>query len=119
MGLTTDTLTIIKNSVLKEIFDTFTHVSFGTGTTAFQEGDTDLEFSLVTVARQEAGTFTSSIIVSGFLTNSQQNGHTITEIGAREGSTGTLRSRNIIDGIVKTSSVEAWVDIETTVTVTQ
>lgn len=98
----------------------FTHVDFGTGTTAVTSADTVMESSVVRNARQDISTLSDSVVISGFLGSGQANGSDITEIGSFDQSSGgNMQEHSLITAITKTSSKELWVDIRNNIKVTQ
>lgn len=120
MVLTTINLTGINSQTKTFLTDNFTWIAFGTGTTPALASDTTLVTEILQKAIQESFTGSNNVIISGFLNSTEGNGSSIAEIGAKTGSGGTLRSRNVISpAIAKTSSIELWVDIDTTINVTQ
>jgi len=120
MVLTNAVLSSIKTAVKTQIITDFTHVDFGTGTTAVTSADTDMETSVVRNARQDYTSLSNDIIISGFLGSGQANGSSITEIGCFDAaSAGNMQEHALITAVVKTSSKELWIDIRNKLTVTQ
>ncbi len=120
MVLNDNIINTIKASVKTDFSDDFTHVDFGTGTTAVTSADTAMETSVVRNARQAISTLSDSVIVSGFLGSGQANGSSITEIGAFDaGAAGNMQDHALITAVTKTASKELWVDIRNNIKITQ
>jgi len=119
MVLTTGTISEIKEAVKDNIIAEFTHVAFGDDDTTESSSDTALGNELETKARQEYTELSDIIIISGYLTANDQNGQNIKEVGSKDGASGDLQSRKVIDTIIKTSSKELWIDEEIKVEITQ
>jgi len=119
MVLTTGTLTEIKEAIKDNIIAEFTHIAFGDDDTAETAADTALGNELETKARQESQELSDTVIISGYLSANDQNGNDIKEVGAKDGASGNLQSRKVIETVSKTSSKELWFDEEIKVEVTQ
>lgn len=119
MVITNSTIAGIKQATKDNIISTFTHMAFGTGTFSGLSSATSLNNELVTNARQEYTELSNSVVISGFLSKTEQNGSVIKEAGCKEGSTGTLHSGKAIDVVNKTSSVELWIDNEISINISQ
>lgn len=119
MVLTTGTISEIKQAAIDKIVSEFTYVVFGTGSFSGGASATSLGTELTTKARQDYQDLGDSVIISGYLGATEQNGNTITEVGAKDGASGNLQSGKNITESAKTSSNELWTDEEIELSITQ
>lgn len=117
--LTTNQKTQTQSVVNADINTNWTHVAVGTGTTAPAVSDTALGTEVWRAVRKEISTVGDKVTVSAWIPSTDANGSALTEVGAFNASSGgTMWSRDTFTAINKTSSIEVWIDLEVTNTVT-
>jgi len=115
-GFIAEILQVAKTKTITE----FTHFGVGTGNSTPAISDTDLTTPVLRKAIQTYQELTSSVIISGYFNSTEANGSTLVEAGCFDAiSSGNLKSRFLINSLVKTSSKELWIDEEVKFTITQ
>ena len=109
---------ILANTV-SYIDSTSLYLAVGTGTTPVSASDTTLETETGRYARQDHSTTSDTVTISGYITATQENGNTLTEVGVLTAAVaGTLYSHDLYTAIVKSNSIEIWFDTTYTIDVT-
>ena len=122
MVLTTLLLNRTRDDVKVDLEVIYTHASIGTGTTTPVIGDTALEFEVFEDVIDDFGTAVANAITASLLVlTTEGNGNSITEIGFKDGLTGTanLWNHDLITAINKTSDIQLFFDKTITINVTE
>ena len=110
MAITTSTKTEVRTSAKNKLDDLFLYVAVGDGDSIPSASDTALDNETFRTARFDVDkdTIPEEITVTGEVGFGENNSETIKEMGwFSESSTGTLRSRDLLNTeIVKTSDIE-------------
>ena len=110
---------ILLANVITDIDNGGTYTAVGTGITPASATDTTLQTEVARTARQDHSTTSSSVTISGYVTATQANGNTITEVGVLTAAiAGTLYNHDIHTAIIKTSAIEIWYDLTFNVAIT-
>ena len=115
-NFTEDIVQDLKDKVIAEC----TYVAVGSDNSTPQPSDTTLGNEFIRKARQEYTELNASVIVSGYLDSTEGNGNTATESGTFDASSGgNMKTKFLVEPLVKTDSKELWIDNETKFTVIQ
>ena len=115
-GLVSDLRTQIKNKLISDM----THVGVGTGNSTPSASQTELDAQVLRKARIEFTNLLNSVVISGYFNAADANSNTLLEGGTFSSSGGaTLKSRFLINPLVKTDDKELWIDNEIKVRIVQ
>lgn len=118
--LTTGLIQDIRNGAKSKIVEDCTHVGVGTGNLTPSASDVALGNEILRKERIEVLNLTGSVIISGYFNSAEANGNTLTEAGCFDSiSAGNLKTRFLINPLVKTADKELWVDNEIKINVIQ
>ena len=122
MTLTTLILNRTRDDVKIDLTAIITHGAIGTGTTTPAVGDTALTNEVFEDTIADFSTaVVNQITASLEVTTTEANGNSISEVGFKDGLTGTalLWTHDLITAINKTSDIALWFDETITINVTE
>ena len=120
MVLTQTFLDEVRDQVKQQISDDFLYVAVGTDNTTPSSSDTSLGNEVLRKARQETTSGTDYRIVSMWVNSTEANGNSLKEVGTfNQSSGGSMWTRNTFTSLSKTDSMEVWIDVKVTISVSE